>query len=119
MSVVAVVALMLAVPAQERLYIANDDHTDYFWTLDDAGYRQAFQDMIEFYLDEIDRTQTNPENARGRFNLDGSLWVYEWEHARSSADMERLMNAIAAGDVSMQLHSLVLLGGASGGGLRG
>ncbi len=108
----ALLVLLSAVPAEERLYIANDDHTDYVWTLDEEGYRQAFQNMITFYLDEAERTQANPDNARGRFNLDGSLWVYEWEKNQPPEQMDRLMNHVAAGDISVQLHSLVLLGGA-------
>ncbi|HEY4223854.1 MAG TPA: glycoside hydrolase, partial [Myxococcota bacterium] len=98
--------------APERLYLANDDHTDYFWALDDVGYRQAFQDMISFYLDQADSSASNAVDARGRFNLDGALWVYEWEHNQPAAQMDRLMAHVAAGDISLQLHSLVLLGGA-------
>ena len=45
--------LALSATAQEpkRIYIAPDDHTDYMWTADEETYRQAFIEMIDYYLD--------------------------------------------------------------------
>src|SRR3974377_2549755 len=34
--------LLPALAAQKRIYIAPDDHTDYFWTEDDVAYSSAF-----------------------------------------------------------------------------
>lgn len=53
------------VPAK-RIYIALDDHTDYMWTADEACYRQAFQEMIDFYLDDIEWTAKLPKNEQWR-----------------------------------------------------
>ena len=32
---------------QKRLYLANDDHTDYMWTADAETYAGVFTDMLE------------------------------------------------------------------------
>lgn len=44
----------------KRLYIANDDHTDYMWTADEAKYDTAFVQMLDFYLHQIDYAQYIP-----------------------------------------------------------
>src|SRR5262249_11141874 len=49
---------------------------------------------------------------RGRFNCDGSLWVWEYEHHKPAADFARLMSHVAAGDITMPLNASVLCYGA-------
>ena len=39
--------------AQKRIYISVDDHTDYMWSTDEAGYRDAFLQMLDYYLDQV------------------------------------------------------------------
>jgi alpha-mannosidase len=112
----ALVTLALATPPalaqQKRVYIGNDEHTDYFWTGDDADYRQWFQQMLDFYMDQADRTASNPPDARGRFNMDGTLWVWEWERNRPPADVERLAGHLRDGTLSLPLNPAVLVYGA-------
>src|SRR6185295_10002872 len=74
----------------KRIYIANDEHTDYFWTATGPQYRVAFQTMLDYYMDQADATAGNPADARGRFNCDGSLWAWEYQQSRSTADFQRL-----------------------------
>ncbi|MBI5709704.1 MAG: T9SS type A sorting domain-containing protein [Candidatus Eisenbacteria bacterium] len=95
-----------------RLYIANDEHTDYFWTADDAAYRTAFLDMLDYYMDQADSTASNPSDARGRFNCDGSLWVWEYERGRGPAQFQRLVDHLRDGTITMPLNTAVLLYGA-------
>jgi alpha-mannosidase len=113
---VAVVLPVLAMPseasAQARYYIANDDHTDYFWSGTDEDYRIAFQSMLDFYMEQAERTADLPADHRGRFNVDGTLWLYEYSRARSEEDMERLIGHVRAGNISVPFQSLVLLPGA-------
>lgn len=66
------------VPAR-RVYIAMDDHPDYMWSADEAYYRQAFLEMIDFYLEEIERTAGRPKSEQCRWNCDGSLWMWTYE----------------------------------------
>jgi alpha-mannosidase len=99
--------------AQKRIYIANDDHTDYVWTADEATYRAAFLEMLDYYLNQIDSTANNAAPYQSRWNCDGTLWVWEYERNRSAAQFDRLINRIRDGHVSVPLNALCLvLGGA-------
>src|SRR5437868_6120422 len=75
----------------KRIYLAPDDHTDYMWTLDEEGYRQAFVEMLDFYLNQIDATAGNPSPSQARWNCDGSFWLWIYEHNKSAADFNRLI----------------------------
>src|SRR5262245_18307872 len=101
-----------AARAQSRYYIANDDHTDYMWSATDVQYRQAFQDMLDFYLTQAETTATLPADQHAKFVCDGSMWIWEYEHNRSAADFNRLISHVQAGDLTVPLQSLVLLPGA-------
>ena len=39
-----------APPAPLRLYLAEDDHTDYMWTANAATYDRVFVEMIDHHL---------------------------------------------------------------------
>lgn len=99
--------------AVKRLYLANDDHTDYFWSADDVAYREAFGEMLDFYMAQAEATATNPPDARGRFNCDGSLWAWEYERSRTPAEFARLVDHLRAGTISMPLNPAVLCYGGS------
>ncbi len=101
-----------AAHAQQRVYLGNDDHTDYFWTGTDVTYRAAFLAMLDYYLDQIDRTATNPSDFRGRFTCDNNLWVWEYERNRSPAQFARLVSRLRDGSITMSMQSLVPLYGA-------
>ncbi len=45
---------------QKHLYLANDDHTDYMWTANEEKYDSAFVHMLDYYLDQIDSTESLP-----------------------------------------------------------
>jgi alpha-mannosidase len=107
---VTLAAVLVASPsaAQKRIYIGNDDHTDYFWSGDDAQYRTAFLNMLDYYMDQAERTASNPSDSRGRFNCDGSLWVWEYERNKPAADVTRLFGHLRSGNLSMPLNAAVL-----------
>ena len=96
---------------KKRIYIALDDHTDYMWTADEATYRQAFLQMLDYYLNLADSTANNPPEFQSRFNCDGSLWVWTYEKNKSPAAFNRLINQIRSGHISMPLTALVILYG--------
>ena len=103
----------LAATSPKRIYLAPDDHTDYFWSGGEADYQQAFLDMLDYYLDQADATQNNPSDFQSRWNCDGSFWIWIYEHNRSSAQFQRLVSRIQDGHVSFPLNALVVcLGGA-------
>ena len=99
--------------AQRRFYISPDDHTDYFWIADDVTYRQAFLNMIDYYLNKMDQTQNNPSDQQMRWNCDGSLWMWEYEKNRTPQQFERFMSRIRDGHMSVPLNALVLAQGGS------
>jgi alpha-mannosidase len=101
-------APVTAAAASKRIYIANDDHTDYFWSGDDVQYRTAFLTMLDYYMAQAEATAANPPDARGRFNCDGWIWVREYERHKPAAETRRLFDHIRAGNISVPLNVAVL-----------
>ncbi len=91
----------------KRLYLANDDHTDYMWTGNEAQYDTAFVRMLDYYLGQIDSTKNNLDDFQARFNCDGSYWLKTYQNYRSPAQFERLMGYVKSGHISSPLNSLV------------
>ncbi|MGA2531558.1 MAG: glycoside hydrolase [Candidatus Aminicenantales bacterium] len=100
-------------PVQKpRIYIANDDHTDYIWVADEDTYRDAFLQMLDYYLDQADATAANPSDFQSRFNADGSLWLWTYQKNRSTVEFQRLIDRIRDGHITIPLQTLVLCYGA-------
>ena len=97
--------------AAKRVYIANDDHTDYVWTADEATYRQAFLEMFDYYLNLADTTANESAQFQSRFNADGSLWMWTYEKNRTAAEFQRLINRIKDGHITVPLNAIVTLVG--------
>ncbi len=70
---------------ETRIYLANDDHTDYMWTANADTYNAVFVDMLDYYLNLADVTQNNPLAFQNRFNADGSYWLWNHERQKSPA----------------------------------
>ncbi|MAS38077.1 MAG: glycoside hydrolase [Anaerolineaceae bacterium] len=98
---------------RKRIYIAIDDHTDYLWTADEETYRQAFLEMLDYYLDLTEATQAEPAEHQSRWNCDGSFWLWTYEKNKTPQEFERLIEQIRSGHVSVPLNALpICLGGA-------
>ena len=95
-----------------RIYIANDDHTDYVWSADEATYRAAFLEMLDFYVDQAEATAGNPSDFQSRFNADGSLWLRTYQKNRPALEFQRLIDRIRDGHITVPLQPLVLTYGA-------
>ncbi|MBC7926710.1 MAG: hypothetical protein H7039_13730 [Bryobacteraceae bacterium] len=99
--------LHLAVSGQQKkIYLALDDHTDYVWAADEETYRQAFIEMIDYYVEQADKTKNEPPDWQSRFHVGGSFWVWVYERNKSPADFAKLMAAIRSGHISMPLNAL-------------
>ncbi|MBI1853537.1 MAG: hypothetical protein HYR85_24640 [Planctomycetes bacterium] len=72
-------------------------------------YRAAFQAMRDFDMTQAEATAGNPSDSRGRFNCDGNFWVWEWEHNRSVADMNRLVGHATQATNGFSLSNAVVL----------
>ena len=106
--IVAVLGTLALAAPPERVYIACDDHTDYYWSGDGATYRRAFLEMIDYYLARADATDGQPPDYQARFNCDGSLWMWEYERNKSAADFHRLIRRIKDGHISVPLTPIPL-----------
>lgn len=92
---------------KERVYLAPDDHTDYVWTGDEDEYRKAILEMTDYYLDLSDKTAAEPSDFQSRWNMDGSLWMWIWEHNRDPVQVKRLVDRIRDGHFSMPINFAV------------
>ncbi len=92
---------------QKRIYIANDDHTDYMWTADSDTFSDVFVEMLDWHMKLADETAKNPPEYRNRFNCDGSFWLWEYQQKKTPADFERLIGRIKDGTISAPLNTLV------------
>ncbi len=96
----------------QRIYIALDDHTDYFWTATEDTYREVFQETLDYYLDQADATEGNPPEFQARWNCDGSLWMWTYEKNKGPDEFARLMTRVRDGHIGVPLNALcVCLGG--------
>ena len=100
-------AAALAAAQQRRIYIAPDDHTDYMWSGDEEAYRQAFVEMIDYYLDLADKTQANRPEHQSRWNCDGTLWFWTYEKNKTPAEFARLIDRVRDGHISLPMNALV------------
>jgi alpha-mannosidase len=103
----AAVAAVASAAEVERVYLANDDHTDYMWTADAGTYSDVFVDLIDYNLHLADLTANNPPAFRARFNTDGNFWLWNYERKKSPADFSRLMERIKDGTIGSPLNTLV------------
>lgn len=92
---------------QKRIYLALDDHTDFMWTANAARYDSAFVNMLDYYLDKIDSTRSNPDDFQMRFNCDGSRWMQAYQRYRTPEQFDRLISAIKSGHISVPLNALI------------
>jgi alpha-mannosidase len=77
------------------------------WAADEATYRQAFLDMLDYYLNQIDSTATSPSEYQGRWTCDCSLWVRVFEDNRPASAFARLISRIRDGHISVAKNTLV------------
>ncbi len=111
---------LLTTPAQaqapksfaQRIYLANDDHTDFMWSADADTYERVFVDQLDFNLALIDQTQNNALPYRHRYNTDGNYWLWTYERRKSATEFNRLMSRVKDGSVTVPLNTLVLTYGA-------
>ena len=103
---------LLSASEPVRLYLANDDHTDYMWTADADTYNRVFVEMLDYYLKLTDETLGNPPPYQSRFNADGSLWLWSYERRKTPAEFARLVERIRSGHISVPLNAVVSCYGA-------
>lgn len=94
---------------QKRIYIANDDHTDYLWSADENAYRKVFVNMLDYYIRKADSTISNgsPPEQQSRFNCDGNIWLWTYEQSKTQEEVSGLIDKIRSGHISVPFNALV------------
>ncbi len=90
-----------------RIYIANDDHTDYMWTANADTYARVFVEMLDWHMRLADETAGNAPAYRNRFNCDGSYWLWNYEQRKSAEEFLRLVEHMRNGTISVPMNPLV------------
>jgi alpha-mannosidase len=98
---------------QKKIYLANDDHTDYMWTGDEETYKKAFSEMLDYYIKLNDSTAHLPYNQQSKWNCDGSYWVYNYRQTRTKEQFDKLIKQIKEGKITVPLNSMIVLMGAA------
>ncbi len=94
-------------PVKNHIYLANDNHTDLFWSADDLTYKNIFLNELDYYLDLADSTITNPSPYQNRYNCDNAMYVYIYKKYRTATQFNRLIGRIQDGHISMPYNMLV------------
>ncbi len=110
---VLVIPARLAGQDKKQLYISNDDHTDYMWTGNESQYREAFIKMLDFYIDQSDKTAALPSPYQSRFNCDGTFWLWEYEKHKTPEEFQTLIEKVKSGHISFPYNALVSCYGAN------
>lgn len=92
---------------QKHIYLANDNHTDYFWSGDADAYREVALREIDFYLEQTGNTLGWPTPYQSRYNLDGAWYAYTYQKYRSPEAFGRLISRIRSGHFSLPFNYLV------------
>lgn len=56
-------------PSEWTIYITNDNCPDYTWGYTEEQTRQSFADIVRGHLDEMNRTDSEAEENRDRYNM--------------------------------------------------
>ncbi|MCJ7582295.1 MAG: glycoside hydrolase [Candidatus Aminicenantes bacterium] len=98
--------LLLNCQQDKRIYIANDNHTDYMWMANEETYKDVFIEILDYYLDLADSTDGESSDVQSRFNCDGSYWIWIYKQNKSKSDFDRLIRRIKSGHISVPLNLL-------------
>ncbi len=103
---------------QQRIYLANDNHTDIYWNADLAAYEDAFVDMLDYYVQKAKETagevpgiEAELPQFQSRFHADGTNWLWTYRQRRTPAEFDSLIDKIKSGHISVNMLSNVLNGG--------
>lgn len=97
---------------QKRVYIGLDDHTDYQYALTEEEHRLIFLETLDYYMNLADQTANLPSEHQSRWNCDGTFWLWTYQHNKSAAEFDRLMNYVRSGHISTIINGLVSTYGA-------
>jgi alpha-mannosidase len=94
--------------AQSRLYLANDNHTDYMWSGDEATYDTAFVSMIDAWMANNNATSTKPADYQTKFNCDGTYWAWAYQKKKTPAEFQQFINQVKAEKIILPMNPLII-----------
>jgi alpha-mannosidase len=95
-----------------KVFLADDNHTDYGWNDTTTAYDQAMLAEIDYFLARIGATAGSPAAEQARFNADCWWYLRLYEQNRSAVAFQQLVEAIRSGHVTVPLNPFVELYGA-------
>ena len=89
--------------AQSRLYLANDDHTDFMWTASDTAYETAFVTMIDAWMANNNATSGNSPDYQTKFDCDGTYWAWAYAKHKTPAQFQNFINQVKSEKIVMPM----------------
>ena len=105
-AVLVIITISNSVAQVKRIYIAPDDHSDYMWATDEAGYKKAYLDMLDYYISLNESTASDSAPYQNKWNCDGSFWVYIYRQNRTAQEFQKLIDQIKQGKITVPLNIL-------------
>jgi alpha-mannosidase len=110
--VAALAAPVAPAHAHNRVYLVNDNHTDYGWNATTDAYESAMLSELDYYLGRIAATAGNAPAEQARFNADCWYYLKLYELNRTQSQFQTLISRIADGHITVPLNPFVELFGA-------
>jgi alpha-mannosidase len=92
---------------KRRIFIGNDDHTDYMWSADEETYEKAFIKMLDYYMDVNDKTDSLPVEYQHKWNCDGTFWLWVYEQNKRPEEFQRLISQVKKGRITVAKNTLI------------
>ncbi len=92
---------------QSRIYLSNDDHTDYMFSADEAGYDTLFVNMIDAWMANNNATGANPPDYQTKFNCDGTYWAWVYAKKKTPAQFQTFVNQLKSERIVMPMNALI------------
>lgn len=94
--------------AQSRLYLSNDNHTDYMWSGNEATYDTAFVTMIDAWMANNNATNSKPADYQTKFNCDGTYWAWVYAKHKTPSQFQDFINQIKSERIILPMNPLII-----------
>ena len=96
------------IKAQSRIYLSNDDHTDYMFYADEKGYDTLFVNMIDAWMANNNATSTKPPDYQTKFICDGTYWAWVYAKKKTAAQFQAFMNQVKSEKMVITMNPLII-----------
>ncbi|MEO8765465.1 MAG: T9SS type A sorting domain-containing protein [Ginsengibacter sp.] len=92
---------------QSRIYLSNDDHTDYMFSADEKGYDTLFVKMIDSWMANNNATNASLPDYQTKFNCDGTYWAWVYAKHKTAAQFQAFMNQVKSERIVISANPLI------------